>query len=79
MMYVIQGTLPADHFGVTTNLVTDVYTIPAESCVWTVAANAAGGYSIADVYWTVGATNIVVSAAQLGHVSKTCRFVKHTV
>ena len=77
MMYVIQGTLPANTFGA--NLVTDVITMPAESCVWQISPAANGGYSISNVYYTQAAADIVVSSAQLGSVSKTGRFVKHTV
>jgi hypothetical protein len=76
-MYVIQGTLPANTFG--SNLVTDIITLPAESCIWQISAAANGGYSINNVYYTQAAADVLVTAAQLGSVSKTGRFVKHTV
>jgi hypothetical protein len=76
-MYVIQGTLPANTFG--SNLVTDIIMLPAESCVWQISAAVNGGYSINSVYYTQANADVLVSAAQFGSVSKTGRFVKHTV
>ena len=76
-MYVIQGTLPANTFGA--NLVTDVIIMPAETCIWQISAATDGGYSIDNVYYTQATADVIVSAAQFGSVSKTGRFVKHTV
>jgi hypothetical protein len=78
-MYVIQGTIPANQFG--SNLVTDIITIPADACIWQITPAVGGGYSISDVYYVghSGASTFAISAAQFGSVSKTGRFVKHTV
>ena len=78
-MYVIQGTVPANTFGA--NLVTDIITLPADACTWQIAPVVGGGYSISSVYYVggYGAMTFAVSAAQFGSVSKTGRFVKHTV
>ena len=76
-MYVIQGTLPATTFGA--NLVTDVFILPADACVWQVSPDASGGYTLSNVYYVQGTTETLVSNAQLGHVGKSGRFVKSTV
>lgn len=75
-MYVIQGTFPVNTFG--TNLVTDVFTVPADKCVWKVIANG-DGYSLSTAFYVQGTTETAIATPQFGHVGKTGRFVKHTI
>lgn len=76
-MLVVKGTVPANTFG--TNLVTDEFILPADSCVWQSGDfTPNGGYEISDVFFILGGTEVVVSNAELGHIGKSGRFVQYT-
>ena len=78
-MMVLQGTLPANTFGTSTNLATDVLHLPADRCTWTSSAATGGGYKIDKAYLILGAgstSTATISNPKLGFIGKSGRFVE---
>lgn len=77
-MMVIKGTLPADSFGVGTNLVTDEYILPADACSWQ-QESSGNGYTIANAYFMLNGSAVAISSPAMGVIGKSGRFVEITV
>ena len=85
-MMVIQGTVSTTITNTNAFVSGDTRIFPADRCVWEQVDDTTGGYSIDNVAFvglthsTVGGTNVTgryiqLTAAQLGYIGKSGRFV----